>query len=151
MRDIPEKFTSRIEVSGDHWVWTGPRTHKTPIHNEGCRKFLAHRVIYMECVGEINPRQTLHRRCKTDFCCNPDHFHLVTLGEYKRPIPKFHQMTEYLTPNNYITCQYGRVSIETWLRFEAMRIAESGYLEAEVRSCKNNHLIALFVKDNAEP
>lgn len=79
-----ERLMEKIEV-GDCWHWTAATNHKGygRVFWEG-RNALAHRVVYEELVGELDPELTLDHLCMNTACVNPDHLEQVTRLENKR-------------------------------------------------------------------
>lgn len=71
----PCPFESKIDKSGDCWLWTGA------VQSRGYGNFrskLAHRVAYEKYVGEIPKGLTLDHLCRNRLCVNPDHLEPVT-------------------------------------------------------------------------
>ncbi len=77
-----EQFWSRVDASGDCWLWTGGRG------SEGYGTFywqgktrLAHRLVYQILVGVIPPTMQIDHLCRVRYCVNPDHMQIVTHRE----------------------------------------------------------------------
>lgn len=70
-----EKFWSRVDKSGDCWIWTG-----TKIRGYGAASlqtsFYAHRISYF-LANDIDPGESMVcHKCDTPACVNPDHLWL---------------------------------------------------------------------------
>lgn len=81
-----ERLTSRTTFAAGCWIWNGTRSragYGTICTNPG-RTALAHRLMYMELVGEIPDKLTLDHLCRTRECVNPYHCEPVTLAENSR-------------------------------------------------------------------
>jgi hypothetical protein len=67
---------------GECWIWTGP------LGTDGVygkwRKTTAHRAVYLEMVGEIEPGYEIDHLCRTPLCVNPEHLEAVTPEENRR-------------------------------------------------------------------
>lgn len=80
--NIYERFWSKVDISGDCWLWTAYTRH------DGYGTFMidrvpepAHRFAW-ECVNEKVPSGiTLDHLCRTRNCVNPAHLEIVTRGE----------------------------------------------------------------------
>ncbi len=85
-RRISEKLT--VEMRSDHvatacWVWNGalnPAGYGMAWDGEATR--LAHRVVYLMCVGPII-EESLDHLCMVHACVRPDHLEQVTYQENK--------------------------------------------------------------------
>lgn len=76
-----ERFWSRVDKSGECWIWQGAPNHA------GYGRFnqqMAHRVAYEINVGPIPDGLTIDHLCKTRNCVNPAHMEPVTLAENVR-------------------------------------------------------------------
>lgn len=74
-----ERFWSKVDKSGDCWVWRGGTT------SGGYGRFSfqgktqrAHRVAYQLVIGPIPAGGTIHHRCENPPCVNPWHLKVVT-------------------------------------------------------------------------
>lgn len=71
---FPDNLASRIDASGDCWIWTG----KTDRDGYGRLSYkLAHRLVYTELVGKTSFQ--LDHLCRVRTCVNPDHLEPVTV------------------------------------------------------------------------
>lgn len=81
-----DRLTSRTTFTAGCWIWNGTRSragYGTICTNPG-RTALAHRLMYMELIGEIPDKLTLDHLCRTRECVNPYHCEAVTLAENSR-------------------------------------------------------------------
>lgn len=90
MVEIIERLLARIEVNPGSgcWEWQGALTWGGygRIGKSG-KMLLAHRVAYMELVGEIPGGFQIDHLCRVRHCCNPDHLEPVTPKENTRRAP----------------------------------------------------------------
>lgn len=81
---LPERFTSKFEVDDETgcWLWTAGRSSGTGYANywHDGKTRSAHRFAYIETYGEPD-EETLHHRCETRHCVNPDHLEPVSHRE----------------------------------------------------------------------
>jgi hypothetical protein len=78
---VQERFWSRVDTSGDCWLWTGSLFQKTGYgkFSRGGRHQYAHRVAYEFLVGPIPERRGLdHRHTCPKNCVNPAHLRPAT-------------------------------------------------------------------------
>lgn len=70
-----------VEKTTGCWLWTGSKTSNGygQINLKG-RNVVVHRVAFEEWVGEIGS-ETVHHKCATRLCFNPDHLQRVTQRE----------------------------------------------------------------------
>lgn len=83
--DALRRFWSRVDASGDCWLWTGT----TPpsgygIFSIGYRKTGAHRFAYEVTIGSIPEGLVLDHLCRVTRCVRPDHLEPVTVSENLR-------------------------------------------------------------------
>lgn len=73
-----ERFWSKVDKSGDCWLWTGARDGRGYGHlRRGPRNFKAHRYVLMLAGIDVTGRDVDHT-CHTRACVRPDHLRLVT-------------------------------------------------------------------------
>lgn len=76
-----------IKVDTDEcWLWAqnvNPNDGYGRVRLEfnGKRYYLAHRLMYEMCIGEIPPTYELDHLCRNHLCINPDHLEPVTHSE----------------------------------------------------------------------
>lgn len=79
------RFVSRVEFSGECWVWVGCRQAGRggygKCHNEFGRTVQAHRFSYEFFVGPIPEGLHLDHLCRNPACVNPRHLEVVTSHE----------------------------------------------------------------------
>ncbi len=76
-------LASRIDASGDCWLWVGPlgRLGYGRARHKGGKNGLAHRVVWESLVGGIPNDLEFDHLCRVRNCVNPDHLELVTHAE----------------------------------------------------------------------
>lgn len=72
------RFWSKVDTSGDCWIWTGRFKSKQPEEHYGLfylggRDILAHRVAYQLTHSPIPDGLFVCHRCDNPPCCNPAH------------------------------------------------------------------------------
>ncbi|ATN90244.1 HNH endonuclease [Gordonia phage Lennon] len=75
----PASFWSRVDRSGDCWLWLGyvrPDGYGQCYTRDGNR--LAHRVAYVLDGRDLDPALTLDHLCRRRACVNPQHLEQVT-------------------------------------------------------------------------
>lgn len=78
---ISERFWSKVDTSGECWLWMAVRTVSgygqfTPVHG---KRAAAHRWAYAETYGAIPAGLTLDHLCRTRACVKPAHLEPVSV------------------------------------------------------------------------
>lgn len=82
---IEERFWSKVDKSGDCWLWTAGRTSLGYGQFSISRKpLLSHRFAYILLVGPIPDGLQLDHLCRVRHCVNPKHLEPVTGAENTR-------------------------------------------------------------------
>lgn len=90
---LPLKFWKNVQQSeGGCWVWMGNRHYAGYGRlNWGGKTSFAHRVAYIELVGDIPDGCELDHLCRAKGCCNPRHLEPVSHAENMRRSPFMHR------------------------------------------------------------
>jgi len=76
-----QRLESKIDKSGDCWLWTGSKTKDGYGHITIKQKLhIAHRVIYMLYNGTIPDGMVIRHTCRGK-CVNPEHLEIGTQAE----------------------------------------------------------------------
>lgn len=82
MPDVPHRFMSKVDTSGDCWLWTGYAAAdgygRFSVGGRAGRRVLAHRWSYEHFVGPIPDGMTIDHQCLVRRCVNPHHLRPVT-------------------------------------------------------------------------
>ena len=80
--NIVERFYSRIDKTGDCWLWDTPKSYRYGMfyikRNEKQAHIGVHRMAYLLKYGEIPDGLLVCHRCDTPMCVNPEHLFLGT-------------------------------------------------------------------------
>lgn len=85
MSSLPDSFWAKVEMAGDHWLWTG--AHQSRGYGSfaiGGRTYQTHRLAWQDANGEIPDGLVIDHLCRVPSCVNPDHMELVTPAENTR-------------------------------------------------------------------
>lgn len=78
-RQTPDNFWSRVDKSGDCWIWTGAKNRRGyGVTSVDHRQVRAHRLAWEYTHGSIPGRQYVCHTCDNPPCCNPAHLFLGT-------------------------------------------------------------------------
>lgn len=83
-RSIPieRRLWPKIEFTGFCWLWTGYRTRTGyGVISADRRVQPAHRVVWEQLIGPLDPTLVLDHLCRVRGCVNPDH--LVAVTQYE--------------------------------------------------------------------
>lgn len=71
-------FWSRVDKSGECWIWTGELRDGYGVFKEHGKRVRAHRRAYALAVGSIPDGLVIRHRCDNPACCRPEHLLLGT-------------------------------------------------------------------------
>lgn len=83
------RFWSKIDKSGECWLWTAGTRHGYGMFSIGPKKHYAHRFAYELIKGPIPRGLLLDHQCRVRACANPSHLRPVTRkqnGENRDPV-----------------------------------------------------------------
>jgi len=127
----PEYFWSRVDKTGDCWLWTGARFPNNYGHVMIRRKnLLTHRVAYELTTGLlIPPRLYVCHHCDNPPCVRPDHLFLGTQKEnLQDALRKGRLANGELNPNSRLTITEVR---------EVRRLASEGLMQRTIATQLN--------------
>lgn len=74
-----ERFWSRVDKTGECWLWTGPlHTLGYARFSVGGRRVYVHRYSYELARGPIPDDREIDHLCRVRHCVKPDHLEVVT-------------------------------------------------------------------------
>ena len=76
------RFWSKVDKSGDCWIWTGSKSRNSHDKKYGDMHFIdrvvrAHRFSYALAHGECPTKLQIDHKCRNTLCVNPDHLQAV--------------------------------------------------------------------------
>lgn len=104
-----ERFWSKVDKSGDCWLWTGAIQNGYGIFTlsaPSSKNVRAHRYAYEKLVGAIN--ETLDHLCRVRHCVNPEHLEDVSMGENNRRSTG-HRVRHETCPKGHSYQEHGRL------------------------------------------
>jgi hypothetical protein len=116
--DVTQRFWSRVDKSGDCWLWMGTRSRNGHgVMSIGkYKKVGAHRFVWEIHYGEIPPGLCVCHKCDVPNCMNPSHLFLGTRSE---------NIKDMLRKNRHIK---GEQSHNAKLTEEAVRAIRRDYV-----------------------
>lgn len=89
LENLPDRFWSRVDRTGDCWIWLAGRGSKGLAYGRfrrmaGETSMSAHRIAYEMCIGPIPEGLHIDHLCCTALCVNPAHLEAVTPEENRR-------------------------------------------------------------------
>ncbi len=78
-----DEYPIEVDALYGCWLWTG-RKDREGYARTGRPPQLAHRVLYVDLVGEIPPGMELEHCCRRRHCVRPSHRSVVTGAENRR-------------------------------------------------------------------
>lgn len=136
------RFWSKIDASGDCWLWTASTVRGYGQFRMGNRQLKAHRVAYEMLVGPIPMDLTCDHLCRIKQCVFPDHIELVSGAENTRRACERHvcQRGHLMTDGNRLPgggCAICARASST------VRDRKRGKVDTSI-TCKNGHLRSEF-------
>lgn len=75
-----ERFWSKVDKSGECWIWTGGKRNGYGFFNVRPTTIGAHRFAYIEANGPVPEGLVIDHRCRVKLCVNPKHLQAVTIA-----------------------------------------------------------------------
>lgn len=86
-RPLEERLWSKVDASGDCWLWTAHVADGYGYIRDGTKTCRVHRVVWELLVGPIPDGMQLDHLCRVRRCVNPDHLEPVTGRENRLRSP----------------------------------------------------------------
>lgn len=117
--DLTDRFWSKVDKSGDCWVWTGGASGGYGKFWMDGKSARAHRVAYVALVGPVPVGLDLDHLCRNRRCVKPDHLEPVTLAENNQRAAVVRD-----------TCRHDHP-------LDGIRIHKSGRVQRFCKTCRN--------------
>src|SRR5215469_8759709 len=78
MTMLPDRFWSKVDRTGDCWLWTASKKGEYGGFRVGNRIRRAHDVVFEVCAGPIPYGLEVCHRCDRPLCVRPSHLFLGT-------------------------------------------------------------------------
>jgi len=124
------RFWSKVDKSGDCWLWTGTRSvgGYGRYAVKGVKNHLAHRYAYEHTIGQIPAGLVIDHLCRNAGCVNPSHLEPVTAwtNNHRSTAPS-------IVKAHAARCSKGHVFDDANTRWE---VRESGQRRRICRTCQ---------------
>ena len=135
-----DKLDSRLDKSGDCWIWTGfveengyGRIYLDVYPGDPTKEFV-HRLMYLMKIGHIPEGMVVTQKCGNKLCCKPKHLLLATRSDISANGNKTHCIRGHKLP---IPKQVGVREIRVCRECNSIRQAE--YRKSKQESQRKDH------------